>query len=62
MSKGKSSKALVFDVALVAFWIVVLLVELLVTGDIVWAVVALVCIFIFSALLGRDIRKRALRA
>jgi len=61
MSKRKLAKGLIFDVLLLGFWMVILLIELLFTNDIIWIMVAFVCVFVFSALLGRDVR-RARRA
>jgi len=58
MSKRKFTKVLVFDAFLLAFWLVILLIELVFIQDIIWAIVAFIGVFIFSALLGRDIRKR----
>jgi len=56
MSKRKLT--LVVDAFLLVFWLTVLLFELLFTQDIIWIIVALVCVFLFSALLGRDVRRR----
>ncbi|MCZ2856403.1 MAG: hypothetical protein O2U62_04860 [Candidatus Bathyarchaeota archaeon] len=61
MTKRKIAKGLIIDVFLVIFWIAVFLYELLYTQDMIWLIVALVCIFIFSLLLGKDIRKQAAR-
>jgi len=58
MTQRKSAKALVFDVLLLAFWIAILLIELLVTQDILFTIAALIGVFVFSALLGRDIRRQ----
>jgi len=58
MTPKKSAKVIVVDAILVAFWIVILLLELLVTQDIIFAVAALIGVFVFSALLGRDIRRQ----
>jgi len=58
MSKRKFTKVLVFDAFLLAFWLVILFIELLFIQEIIWAIVAFIGVFIFSALLGRDIRKR----
>lgn len=55
---GKFTKGIIFDLFLVVFWVAVLLFELFFTGDLLLAIVALACIFVFSALLGRDIRKQ----
>jgi len=57
MSKRKSTKALVVDAILLVFWLVILI-ELLLAQDIIWAIVAFICVFIFAALLGRDVRRR----
>lgn len=57
MRKRKITKTLIADVSLLGFWIAILIVEVLFTQDIIWPIVAFVCIFVFSVLLGRDIRK-----
>ena len=58
MTQRKSAKALVFDVLLLAFWIAILLIEFLVIQDIIFAIIALIGVFVFSALLGKDIRRQ----
>jgi hypothetical protein len=58
MSKRKFSRIVVIDVFIVIFWAAVLLFELLFTQELIWIVVAFVCVFLFSALLGRDIRRQ----
>jgi len=58
MSKRKSTKVLVIDAFLLAFWLIILLIELLFIQDIIWTIIVLIGVFIFSALLGRDMRKR----
>jgi len=58
MSKRKFSKVLFFDAFLLVFWLVILLIELLFIQDIIWTIVVLIGVFIFAALLGRDVRKR----
>jgi len=57
MSKRRFPVGVVVDAFLLAFWMVVLLIELLFTQEVIWIIVALVCVFVFSALLGRDIRR-----
>jgi multisubunit Na+/H+ antiporter MnhE subunit len=57
MSKRRFPKGLVVDVVLVVFWVAILI-ELLLAQDIILAIVAFICVFVFSALLGRDIRRR----
>lgn len=49
---------LVVDAFLLVFWLAVLLFELLFTQDIIWTIIAFVCVFLFAALLGRDVRRR----
>jgi len=61
MSKRKLAIGVILDVVLLGFWMVILLIELLFTNDIILIIVAFVCVFVFSALLGRDVR-RARRA
>jgi len=58
MTQRKSSRVLVVDVILVAFWMVILLIELFFIQDTLFTIVALAGVFIFSALLGRDIRRQ----
>jgi Sec-independent protein secretion pathway component TatC len=66
MSKRKFSRIVVVDVFLVIFWAAIVFFELLFVTpqDIVWiivVIVALVCFFVFSALLGRDIRRQRMQ-
>jgi hypothetical protein len=61
MSKRKLSRIVVVDVILVIFWTAVLIFELLYTQDLIWTIVAFVCVFVFSVLLGRDIRKQRMQ-
>jgi len=56
MSKGKFPKGLVVDVFLLIFWMAILI-ELLLAQDLILAAVAFILVFVFSALLGRDIRR-----
>jgi len=56
MSKRKLT--LVIDTFLLLFWLAILLYELLFTQDIIWTIIAFVCVFFFAALLGRDVRRR----
>ena len=58
MSQRRFSRIFVVDIFLVVFWAAVLLFELFFTQDIIWIVVAFACVFVFSALLGRDIQKQ----
>jgi len=58
MTQRKSSKVLVFDVLLLAFWMAILLIEFLFIQDILFTIIALIGVFVFSALLGRDIRRQ----
>jgi uncharacterized membrane protein len=55
---AQSAKALVFDFILLVFWTAIFLIEFLVIQDMLFAVIALIGVFVFSALLGRDIRRR----
>ncbi len=52
------NKLVIFDVILVVFWAAVLMFELFYTQDLLLIVVAFACVFFFSALLGRDIRRQ----
>lgn len=61
MSKRKFSRIVVVDVILVVFWAAVLIFELFFTQDLIWIIVAFLCVFAFSALLGRDIRKQRMQ-
>jgi hypothetical protein len=61
MSKRKLSRIVVVDVFLVVFWAAVLLFELLYTQNSIWVIVAFVGVFVFSALLGRDIKKQRMQ-
>ena len=66
MSKRKFSRVIIVDALLVVFWAAVLLFELLFATPqdiiwIIWVIVAFVCIFVFSALLGRDIRRQRMQ-
>lgn len=58
MSRPKLARGLVVDAFLLIFWLAVFFVELLFIQDLIWTVIALICVFLFSALLGRDIRRR----
>lgn len=58
MSRRRFPKGLVVDAFLLVFWIVVFLIELLFIQEIIWIIAALVLVFIFSVLLGRDVRRR----
>lgn len=58
MTQKKSSKALVFDALLLAFWMAIFLIEFLFIQDILFTIAALIGVFVFSALLGRDIRRQ----
>jgi hypothetical protein len=61
MSRRKFSRIVIVDVVLVVFWAAVLLFELFFTQELIWIIVAFVCVFAFSALLGRDIRKQRIQ-
>jgi len=58
MTQRKSSKALVVDALLLAFWMAIFLIELLFIQDILFTIAALIGVFVFSALLGKDIRRQ----
>jgi len=58
MTQRKSNKVIIFDVFLVAFWLMILFIEIFFIQDIIITIAAIVGVFIFSAVLGRDIRRQ----
>jgi hypothetical protein len=57
---GKLSRWLIVDALLLACSIMYLFIDLLFMKDVIWAIGALLAVFIFSFRLGEDLRKRGL--
>ena len=52
-----SKRALIFDVLVLVVWIVILFCELVFIHDTIFTIIAVVGVFVFAALLGRDVRR-----
>jgi FtsH-binding integral membrane protein len=52
-----SRRALIFDVLGLGVWIVLLFLELVFIQDMFFAVISVIGVFVFAALLGRDARR-----
>lgn len=63
MNARKTARWLIIDSLFLALSILFLLIDLLIIGDILWSMAALLGVFIFSTRVGRDVRRlRALKA
>ena len=61
MSKTESVTRLILDSLLLVLCLVFFLLDVLITGDMILALVALGGVFVFSMRVGRDVRARRMR-
>jgi len=61
MSKTESATRLIMDSLLLVLCLVFFLLDVLITGDMILALVALGGVFVFSVRVGRDVRRRRMK-